>query len=193
LNVYGRSKALAEQPMLAAADALVIRAGPIFSPDDTSNFAHRATEALSRRQVFAAVGDLTVSPTYVFDLVEHTLDLLIDGERGIWHLANVGETSWADFARALAVALHLDPRLVQSVPATAFGWAAPRPAYSALGSARGLLMPTLDSAIAHYADVVRPRLASVSAQDLHAVRALPPRRLADAVLYEPRSFAATGT
>jgi dTDP-4-dehydrorhamnose reductase len=191
LNVYGRSKTLAEQAILAGADALVIRAGPVFSPDDNANFAHQAVQALSRRQVFAAVGDLTLSPTYVFDLVEHTLNLLIDGERGIWHLANVGAISWADFARALAVALHLDERLVQSVPATAFGWAAVRPAYSALGTARGALMPTLDSAIAHYADVVGPKLTSVPAQDLHAAPGIPSRRVAGAALYEAKSFAAT--
>ena len=29
-----------------------------------------------------------VSPTYVPDLVHASLDLLIDGEHGLWHLAN---------------------------------------------------------------------------------------------------------
>jgi dTDP-4-dehydrorhamnose reductase len=189
LNVYGRSKALAEEAMATGADALIVRTGPFFSPDDKFNFAHRVVHALSRRQVFAAAGDLTISPTYVYDLVEHTLNLLIDGERGIWHLPNGGETSWADFAQSVAVALHLDDRLVQPVPAAAFGWAAQRPAYSALGSVRGALMPTLDSAIAHYADVVRPRLASAQAPSLQPVKA-PGRRAGEPVLYEPKSFAA---
>jgi len=191
LNVYGRTKALAEQAMAAGADALIIRTSAFFSPDDAFNFPHRVVQALSRRQVFAAAGDLTISPTYVYDLVEHTLNLLIDGERGIWHLANGGEISWADFARSVAVALHLDERLIQSVPAAAFGWAAQRPAYTALGSERGALMPRLDSAIAHYADVVRPRLASVAIPSLHPARP-PGRRLAEPLLYEPKSFAATG-
>jgi dTDP-4-dehydrorhamnose reductase len=190
-NVYGQSKALAEQTMAACADALIIRAGAVFSPDDQVNFAHQVVQALSRRQVFAAAGDLTISLSYVYDLVEHTLNLLIDGERGIWHLANGGETTWAGFARSLAVALHLDERRVQSVPAAAFGWAAERPAYSALGSTRGALMPTLDSAIAHYADVVQPRLAPVHAPSLQPVRA-PNRRRVEPAPYEPKSFAATG-
>jgi dTDP-4-dehydrorhamnose reductase len=190
-NVYGRSKALAEQAMGVGADTLMIRAGALFSPDDEVNFAHRVVQALSRRQVFAAAGDIILSPTYTYDLVEHALNLLIDGERGIWHLANVGETSWADFARRLAEALNLDERLVQSVPAAAFSGAARTPAYTALASARGALMPTLDSAIAHYADVVRPRLASVPAPSLRPARASA-RRLAEPVLSEPKSFAATG-
>ena len=192
LSVYGRSKVLAEQAMATAGDALMIRAGAIFSPDEPSNFAHQAVEALSRGQVFAAAGDLTLSPTYVYDLVEHTLNLLIDGAQGIWHLANVGELTWADFARSLALALDLDERLVQSVPATAFGWAAQRPAYAALGSARGDLMPTLERAIAHYADVVRPRLTAVPAQELRPVRAPQRDRAAEPPLYEPKSFAGTG-
>jgi len=191
LNVYGRSKALAEQAMATGADALIIRTGPVFSPDDKFNFAHRVVHALSRRQVFAAAGDLTISPTYVYDLVEHTLNLLIDGERGIWHLANGGEISWADFAQSVAVALHLDDRLVQPVSAGAFGWAAQRPAYSALGSVRGALMPTLDSAISHYADVVQPRLIKVPSPSLNAPRA-PGRRVAEPAIYEPKSFAITG-
>jgi dTDP-4-dehydrorhamnose reductase len=191
LNVFGRSKALAEQAMAAGADTLMIRTSALFSPEDGVNFAHRVAQALSRRQVFAAAGDLTISATYVYDLVEHALNLLIDGEKGIWHLANGGETSWADFARSLAGALHLDERLVQSVPAAAFGWAAQRPAYCPLGSARGALMPTLESAIAHYADVVRPRLAAVPAPSLQSARTAG-RRVAEPALYEPKSFAAKG-
>jgi len=191
LNVFGRSKGLAEQAMATSADSLVVRTSAVFSPEDESNFAYKVVKTLSRRQVFAAAGDLTISPTYIYDLVEHTLNLLIDGEQGIWHLANGGETTWADFARHIALALHLDERLVQSVPAAAFGWAAQRPAYCALGSARGALMPTLDSAIAHYADVVRPRLAAVPAPSLQSARTLG-RRVAEPGLYEPKSFAATG-
>jgi dTDP-4-dehydrorhamnose reductase len=190
LNVYGRSKALAERAMSAGADALMIRTSAFFSPEDPFNFAHQVLQALSRHQVFAAAGDLTVSPTYVYDLVEHTLNLLIDGQRGIWHLANVGEITWADFARSLANALRLDERLVQAVPAAAFGWAAARPTYGALGSARGALMPTLDSAIVHYGDVMRASLKLAPLPALHAA-APTRRREIETNLGEPKSFAPT--
>jgi dTDP-4-dehydrorhamnose reductase len=40
-----------------------------------------------------------VSPTYIVDLVNVSLDLLIDGEEGIWHLANAGEISWKALAQ----------------------------------------------------------------------------------------------
>jgi dTDP-4-dehydrorhamnose reductase len=97
-----------------------------------------------------AAGDLVVSPTYVPDLVNATLDLLIDGERGLWHLANDGAITWADFARRAAERAGLDASLVIAKPASALGYVASRPRYSVLGSARGRLMPSLESAIARY-------------------------------------------
>ena len=39
--------------------------------------------------------DVVISPTYVPDLTHAALDLLIDGEGGLWHLANQGAVSWA--------------------------------------------------------------------------------------------------
>jgi len=55
-----------------------------------------------------ARGDVLVSPTYVPELVNATLDLLIDGETGIWHLSNKGVISWAGFAQMLATRARLD-------------------------------------------------------------------------------------
>jgi len=96
-----------------------------------------------------------VSPTYVPDLVDAVLDLLIDGDTGLRHLANPAAISWADFARAVARALDLDAELVRGAPAGSFGWAAQRPAYAALSTQRGQIMPPLENAIARYAAAMR--------------------------------------
>jgi dTDP-4-dehydrorhamnose reductase len=107
--------------------------------------------SLARGGTVTAAEDMTVSPTYVPDLVNVTLDLLIDGPSGIWHLANDGATSWADFARAAAHTRGYDPALVQGVAAASLGLIAPRPTYSALASERGPgLMPPLEAAIERY-------------------------------------------
>jgi dTDP-4-dehydrorhamnose reductase len=152
LNVYGASKARLEREILAlGGKPLIVRTAAFFSPYDHYNFAAHVVRTLSQDQVFHAAEDLIVSPTFVPDLVEHLLDLLIDGETGLRHLANEGEVSWAEFARSIAAATGLDADLVRGVPARSFRWPARRPAYAPLATERGRLMPNLDHAIARYA------------------------------------------
>jgi dTDP-4-dehydrorhamnose reductase len=155
LNVYGRSKAEAEQAILALdAQALMIRTSAFFSPYDPYNFAHHVVRTLAAGRPFEAAADLVVSPTYVPDLVNATLDLLLDGETGLRHLANDGEVSWAEFARRIALAMTLDPGLVRDRRHGEFGWAAPRPAEVVLATERGRVMPPLDEAIARFAAIM---------------------------------------
>ena len=84
------------------------------------------------------------------DLVHATLDLLIDGEHGIWHLANAGETSWAELARAAARSADLDETLVRARPHTELGLVARRPRAVPLASERGRIMPPLEAALGAY-------------------------------------------
>jgi dTDP-4-dehydrorhamnose reductase len=93
---------------------------------------------------------MEVSPTYVPDLVNTALDLLIDQESGIWHLANKGSLTWADWAFETAEAFQLDKSLIHSVSREEIAYPAPRPAYSVLGSERGQLLPTLEEALQQY-------------------------------------------
>ena len=151
LSVYGVSKLEAEQRVLALApDALVIRTSAFFGPVDRYNFLTIALTAVAAGRRFAAAADSVVSPTYVPELADVTLDLLLDGERGLWHVANAGWMSWYEFARAGAAAAGLDAGLVHGVTAAQLGWRAARPAFSALASERGRLMSNLDAAIGRY-------------------------------------------
>jgi len=151
LNVYGRSKAQAEREVLKIMpSALVIRTSAFFGLWDEYNFATIALRHLASGKIFRAACDAVISPTFVPDLVHAALDLLIDGEQGIWHLANQGETSWADFARLAAEAAGFDAGLVEACSTASLQLLAPRPLYSALTSERGLLLPSLDHALARY-------------------------------------------
>jgi dTDP-4-dehydrorhamnose reductase len=151
LNVYGHSKAAMEQGVLAlGARHLVIRTAAFFSPHDVHNFAVAAMTRLHRAETFQA-SEHVVSPTYVPDLCDSTLDLLIDGEHGIWHLANTGAVSWHDFAVRLAEACDLDTRLITPASDIQLGWTATRPIRCALASNRGSPMPGLDHAIERFA------------------------------------------
>jgi dTDP-4-dehydrorhamnose reductase len=151
LNVYGRSKAEAERAVLAAHPAsLMIRTSAFFGPWDEYNFVTVALRTLLSGRALVAAGDATVSPTYVPDLVQASLDLLIDGERGLWHLANRGAVTWAELARAVADLAGLEPALVDERPTLSLRLAARRPAYSVLTSERGHLLPSLEDALSRY-------------------------------------------
>lgn len=151
LNIYGQSKLAAEHGVLDRHDqALVVRTSSFFGPWDEHNFITVALRALQAGQPFAAASDLTVSPTYIPDLVHACLDLLIDGAAGIWHLSNGEAISWSDLAQQAARRAGVDTRGLSALPATEMGLIAPRPRYSALHSQRGLLLPTLGDALTRY-------------------------------------------
>lgn len=151
LNVYGHSKASSEELVLSVHPySLVIRTSAFFGPWDKYNFLTIALLTLAAGETFGAAEDAIVSPTYVPDLVNTTLDLLIDGECGIWHLANRGATSWAELARFTAKQAGLNVKRIEARSSESLGWTAPRPAYSVLGSERATLLHTLDHAIHRY-------------------------------------------
>jgi dTDP-4-dehydrorhamnose reductase len=84
LNVYGKSKAEAERKLLSTdPNALVTRTSAFFGPWDRHNFVTKALDTLAQGEAFKAASDLVVSPTYVSDLVNACLDLLIDRASGI--------------------------------------------------------------------------------------------------------------
>jgi dTDP-4-dehydrorhamnose reductase len=146
---YGKSKAEAETRLLAIdSDALIIRTSAFFGPWDRYNFLFDTIEKLRRGEEVVASDRTIVSPTYVPDLVHATLDLLLDGERGIWHLTNQGAISWHELAREAAFAAHLDKdqvRLVRVADDT-------EAVDTSLTSGRGLLLRPLDEALRDFAN-----------------------------------------
>jgi dTDP-4-dehydrorhamnose reductase len=151
LGVYGRSKAEAERRVLDSdPQALVIRTSAFFGPWDEHNFVSQALDALGNGRPFAALADQTVSPTYVPDLVNASLDLLIDKECGIWHLTNGAPMNWAELARRACAAAGIDAGGLEERSANELGLAAARPAFCPLTSERGLLLPSFDDALARY-------------------------------------------
>jgi dTDP-4-dehydrorhamnose reductase len=145
-NAYGRSKAEAEARLLAIdADALIIRTSAFFGPWDRYNFLYDSIERLKRGEDVVACDKTIVSPTYVPDLVHATLDLLLDEEKGIWHLTNQGAVSWHDLARQAADMARIDTgrvRVAENV----------EPADTSLTSRRGLLLRPLDQALGDFAE-----------------------------------------
>jgi dTDP-4-dehydrorhamnose reductase len=141
---YGESKAEAERRVLAAhGDALVVRTSAFFGPWDRFNFAWSVLSALAAGEAVRAARNVEVSPTYVPDLCHATLDLLVDGETGLWHLANQGGLSWHEFACRVAEGAGFDRSLIVSEDA-------PRAAATVLASRHGQMLRGLDEAIAEH-------------------------------------------
>lgn len=151
LNYYGVTKLEAEHRVLAAMpSALLVRTSAFFGPWDPHNFVTVALRELQARRPFLAAADTAVSPTYVPDLVNSCLDLLIDGENGIWHLANAGSISWASFAIKSAEGAGISPDTLRECSFHELKLPAKRPLYSALGSERALLLPPLEDALRRF-------------------------------------------
>jgi dTDP-4-dehydrorhamnose reductase len=151
LNIYGKSKAAAEQRVLEdLPGALIIRTSAFFGPWDKFNFVHSVLDTLSKDHTLIAAADAAISPTYVPDLVNATLDLLIDGEYGIWHLANSGVLTWAELARIVAGRAGYDVARIQGRPGAMLGLAARRPSFTPLASERGNLMPSFEESLDKY-------------------------------------------
>jgi dTDP-4-dehydrorhamnose reductase len=151
LNVYGLSKLRAEAEVLKRyPEALIVRTSAFFGPWDEFNFVHVVLRSLSTAQHFVAADDVTISPTYVPHLVNATLDLLIDGEHGVWHLANSGAATWAEFAALVAEMGGSNRGFVRGRPNASLRLVARRPHFSALSSERGTLMPSLEQGLENY-------------------------------------------
>lgn len=162
-NIYGRSKAEAEQKILAAhPQALVVRTSAFFGPWDVYNFAHGTLSTLARGQpVYAS--HARVSPTYIPDLAHAVLDLLIDGAQGLWHLSNRGQVSWHDFAVLLASQAGLDHGAIERLDEDYPHGLIPN---TALISERGLVMPSLEHGIERYLHDSRERWRAAAGQGL---------------------------
>ncbi|HZG47776.1 MAG TPA: family 1 glycosylhydrolase [Allosphingosinicella sp.] len=147
-NVYGESKAEAERLVLAAPpDALVVRTAAFFGPRDRHNFAWAVLDALANGRPFKASRTSFVSPTYVPDLCHTTLDLLVDGETGLWHLANQGRMSWYDLAVRVSEEAGFDPAGIKAEDGP--------PADNSLASKHGAQIRAVDEAIRDYVAAVR--------------------------------------
>ena len=148
LNVYGQSKASSERMVSNNfSSSLIIRTSAFFGPWDKYNFAQYILGSLKEGRTCKSVNDVTISPTYIPDLVSKSLDLLIDQEEGIWHLTNEGMLTWSEFAKVIAKSGGYNIKNVVCCCQHEIGWKATRPAYSVLESNKGVKLPPLEHAI----------------------------------------------
>jgi dTDP-4-dehydrorhamnose reductase len=144
VNINGYSKAVIEKKVLEIMpQALVIRTSMLFDNSDERGFIMQAIRTVSAGKVFPASGNTYTSATYIPDLVNVCIDLLIDKEHGIRHLANDGALTWFQLAQAVVLSKGLDVSLV--IDASTL-----HAKYEVLSSEKGVLLPSINDALFRY-------------------------------------------
>ena len=130
--------------------ALIVRAGTPLSAPGVGRTSLAGTEEVNATGRPGAVDpNHLVSFAALPDLAGAMLDLLIDDERGVWHLAHPEPMGWQDLLRTAAVRGGLEAWAVAPPIPTPASAPPPDPAVTAalLGSERGWVMPSLASAL----------------------------------------------
>jgi dTDP-4-dehydrorhamnose reductase len=124
--------------------ALIVRTGPLFAMTSDLDQVTHTIDPHRMSDVSPEPGDAIVSPTYAPDAVDACLDLLIDGEQGVWHVANADATSWPAFVEQVETRLDATP-VHRDAPAEEPN--AGESVYRALGSERGRLLGPVEDAL----------------------------------------------
>lgn len=147
----------------AAPQALIVRTGLLLDPDDPDDPLARVLAMLSAGRAVRMPLDEIVAASLVPQLLDATLDLLIDGERGVWHGTNLGASSLYELVEVAARQAAIPSEGLQ--PGTSSGgWGLERGAgMRAITSERAWPMPSMEAALASYAAIAQPRLRAIEA------------------------------
>ncbi|MBA3913943.1 MAG: dTDP-4-dehydrorhamnose reductase [Acidobacteriales bacterium] len=155
LNVYGRTKAEAEERLLEIdSGCCIVRTSWLFGEGGTCFPRTMLTLAAKQSQI-SVVNDQRGSPTYVVDLARAIYEMCDKQAHGIVHATNAGDCTWFDFAgeifRQAGAAADVLPTTSDKFPRPA-----PRPGYSVLSKASldswGVRMPEWQDGLRRYLD-----------------------------------------
>jgi dTDP-4-dehydrorhamnose reductase len=140
LSAYGRSKLAGEKAIAREGgdDWLIIRTAWLYGPGGPC-FPQTMINVARAGKPLKVVDDQIGSPTFTYDLADATLNLIDADARGIYHVANSGQTSWHDFTAAILEEFVLQTQLSCTTSAE---WkqqrpkSATRPAYSVLDTSK---------------------------------------------------------
>lgn len=143
ISVYGESKRLGEEAVLAAgARHWAVRVSWVFGPDRPSFVDQVVSRALNEEQV-DAVNDKWATPTYTLDVATLLRPFLrrVEGG-GLLHLTNTGSCTWQEYGQhaldcAAAAGLPLKTLKVGGVPMSSIkAFVAKRPVHTVLDTGK---------------------------------------------------------
>jgi dTDP-4-dehydrorhamnose reductase len=156
INVYGRSKAEAEQRIQEVLpECCIVRTSWLFGAVGRC-FPNTILELAQTRKQLSVVDDQRGSPTWNRDLAHAIIHLARLGSRGIVHVTNQGDCTWYQFACEVVRAAALKDVNIAPVTTAEFPRPARRPAYSVLSTAameaHGIKMRPWRETLALYED-----------------------------------------
>lgn len=140
-GVYGASKLAGERAIIeSGAPAIILRTSWVYS-NHGKNFYKTMLGLAESRDELSVVADQIGAPTYAGSIAaacKQLLDIILEQggitsvQSGVYHFSCGGETSWADFAKALFIANGITNIKVHSITTDQYPTPAKRPAYSVL-------------------------------------------------------------
>lgn len=135
INAYGRSKALGEELLERhGGEYLLIRTSWVYAPWG-KNFVRTIVGLARQRPTLRVVNDQRGRPSSAEEIARVTLALCARDARGTFHVADAGECTWFELARAAIAAAGLSTE-IQPCTSSEFPSPAERPAYSVLDLSR---------------------------------------------------------
>lgn len=156
VSVYGSSKLLGEWFAQDAPRWYVLRVESLFGGRQARSSVDKIAAALRAGRSTPVFADRIVTPSYVSDVRDATLDLLArDTPSGLFHCVNSGMGTWADVGRHIAQLVGADEALLTLTSVKDVKLRAQRPVYCALSNAKlaaavGHPLPSWQDAIARY-------------------------------------------
>ena len=165
VNFYGSTKAAGETLAKEAnEDTIIIRTSWVFSSHG-NNFVKTMMRLMKERESLNIVADQKGRPTYAKDLAMATMKLIEainagKSIKGVYHFANMGETTWFDFAAKIKAIAGLDCAL-NPIETKDFPTPAKRPAYSVLDTSN--IEEALSISIPNWEDALESCMKEINA------------------------------
>jgi dTDP-4-dehydrorhamnose reductase len=153
LSVYGRTKLAGEMHVRhLAPEHIIVRIGHVFGGG--TDFLSGAVAALRRGDPVAAIDDRRGTPTFVGDIAQRLLPILMTGRSGTYHLASPYPCSWFEVLTHVKALEGLTAE-VRVQPSADLGLVARRPMDASLTSvyveSLGIEpMPSLDDSLSAF-------------------------------------------
>ena len=131
LSVYGKSKLLGEiYTREHNPNHLILRISWLYGING-SNFVKTIIRLAKEKGELKVVNDQVGTPTYTLDVVKQSWELIERDCVGLYHSANVGQTTWFEFARKIVEKLNLNAKIIP-IKTEEYSALAKRPNFSVL-------------------------------------------------------------